>query len=69
VSVELKKREIHLVLRPSLAPCHNFRKGEVVTVVLAPVAVDERNGEVVIAWACSLGPWCSHVCRYSKVKG
>jgi hypothetical protein len=68
MAVELKKREIHLVLRPTLSPCYNFKKEEPVTVVITPVAVAERNGDLVVSWACSLGPWCPHVCRYSKIK-
>ncbi len=65
---ELKKAELHLVLRPTLSPCHNYDKEKPVTVVLAPVAIEEVNGVLRISWACSLGPWCPFKCRYSRVK-
>lgn len=68
MTYEFKEGEFHITLRPTLSPCHNYEEGKTVTVVLAPVAVERHGNKIVIAWACSLGPFCKFKCRYSHTK-
>jgi hypothetical protein len=65
---EFKEGEVHITLKPVIAPCYNFEEGKPKTVVLAPIVVKNVRNEVHISYACSLGLWCPHVCRYSQVK-
>jgi hypothetical protein len=65
---EFKEGEIHIKLKPSISACYNFEDGKSKTIVLAPVVVERVKNKVKISWACSLGVWCPHVCRYSHVK-
>jgi hypothetical protein len=68
VSIEFEKQGIRIEIHPILAKCYNFENGRPRTVVISPVAVWEEKGRVLIGYACSLGPWCTSVCRYSRVK-
>jgi hypothetical protein len=68
VGIEFEKQGVRVEVHPVLARCFNFDNGKPKTVVISPVAVWEERGRVMIGYACSLGPWCQHTCRYSRVK-
>jgi hypothetical protein len=64
VSVEVK-------LTPGIGACHNYvsadGKKEKITIVIAPIGIEKRNGRVVISWACNMGATCRNPeCRYSS---
>ena len=59
---------------PNAVACYNFveAEGDVATrktVVLVPIKVTFEQGEVIVAWGCSLSTFCKDpACLYSTLK-
>ena len=59
---------------PNAIACYNFieAEGDVATrktVVLVPIKVTFDQGEVIVAWGCSLASYCKDpACLYSTLK-
>jgi hypothetical protein len=60
--------EVAVSLAPAVSACYNFVHEGVEsrrTVVIAPIHIAAEGGTKV-SWACSLGPFCEAICRYSE---
>jgi hypothetical protein len=67
----LKVEKLLKQFRPVSLPCFNFvdeddnrRK---VSAIIVPIGFEEKNGKLIVSWACNLGLKCQEkACRYSK---
>ena len=68
--------EIRIIISPLSSPCYNFMRAdksrpEKRTVFIAPIRFteDEEENTILVAYACSSGPYCHDSdCRYARKK-
>jgi hypothetical protein len=67
----LKVEKLLKQFRPVSLPCFNFvdedDKRRKVSAIIVPIGFEEKNGKLIVSYACNLGLKCQEkACRYSK---